>query len=222
MTTTIVAFIVLAFAAGASGLPAPPLRVEFMDGRVTIVANDVRASDILVEWGHAGGTDVQGTDLLGGRRVSLNVQNADESQTLEQIVGPSIGTIAAMKSVPSIGSRFARIILTTGPRPVPPTASPDDPPEARYQYTPAPDVTATSEIVFSTLPSKSPSAAPATDVPEAVFDYTAQFKGASLPAPLPGAATPVTVPAADPETRFHYFTPDRAWKRPAGSTRGGS
>ena len=220
--TTIVAFVVLwALTAVPSVSAAPVLRVTFANDRVTIVALDVLASDVLGEWGRAGGTEIRGAALLGARRVSLEVDSVDESDALARVVGSSFGTIAALKSGAGGGSRFARIIVTRTAE-QPRARSTDDPPEARYRYTAPSDAASTGEIALSGLPSAARELPDPAGVPEAIFEYSEPSKSKPTELPVPGAfIQPEGHPIEPPEARFDYVTPSKAMRaKKTGAAKG--
>jgi hypothetical protein len=217
--------LILAIALMAAGgaLSAEPrqrsaIRMQFADGRVTIIAEDARTSDLLAEWSRIGMTEIAGADRVPDRRITLNVSDQDEEETLRLLAGPGFGFAGYVRrqSVPAT-SRFVRVALVAaGIAPRAQTAPSTAPPEARYLY-PLPEKTwLTSPLSTPAPTSVATSGAGALKDPEAVFGYS-QPQQANLPifdgnfsagpavtaSPLPGLQLP------DPESRFDYSTPVR-------------
>jgi hypothetical protein len=216
----------IALMATGGALSAEPrqsaaIRMQFGDGRVTIVASDVLTADLLAEWSHIGVTEIAGADRVPDRRVTLNISDQDEEETLRLIAGPGFGFAGYVRSTSIPGtSRFARVTLVAAgiaPRAQTRSSSPTGPPEARYSYPmpektwlPQPPVSAPAAASVAT------SGALAPPEPEAVFDYS-QPRQASQPVQDGNFWTGVhrtTQPPPgpllqDPESRFEYSTPVR-------------
>jgi hypothetical protein len=214
----------IALMAAGGAISAEPrqrsaIRMQFGDGRVTIVAADARTADLLAEWSRIGMTEIAGSDRVPDRRITLNVSDQDEEETLRLIAGPGFGFAGYVRSQSVSGtSRFARVTLVAaGIAPRAQTASPTAPPEARYSY-PMPEKT------WLTLPLSTPAAtsvatsgALALPDPEAVFEYS-QPHQTRLPV-LDGSfsagvgqttQSPPGPLLQDPESRFEYSPPARA------------
>jgi HAMP domain-containing protein len=203
----------IAIAIAAAVLAAAPIdareegiRLTFGGGRVSVAAADALASDLLKVWARQGAVEVVGLELLGSRRVTLALEEADEKDALMQIVGDATAFVALWKERPApAASRFARIALGDPQTLVPqPVAETWVDPEARYTYYQSPKQTG---------PDLGPTvAAPAAGapVPERVYDY-------HVPAKANGPVLPMGEPRVepspiDPEARFKYYVPGKIRK----------
>jgi hypothetical protein len=122
--------------------PAPaPRKLELtfdMQGRVTLVAQQVTVSEILAEWSRKGGTRIQGAERLGGGPipVPLLFENRPELEVIEALTRQAAGISVAPRLMGSAGaSRFESIHIVatsaataSSPYPSAPYSNPSAPP----------------------------------------------------------------------------------------------
>jgi hypothetical protein len=190
-----------------------PSRVVFAGGTVTVMADDVRASDLLVEWARTGNVEIQGADLLTGRRITVNVNAVSEDEALLAVIGDAFSFAGVMRDPVEGASRYARLILRPSGVTAPSATSTSGPPEARYSYGPPPHAVSTTDILLTDAAPRSPTfAAPAID-PEARYDYGPPGRSYDprVEATAPGVVAGPTRSSADrdPEAQFEYSLPRR-------------
>ena len=103
---------------------AGDLRLAFLNGRVTLVAQDVPLRKILAEWERVGGTSVVNRDAAPGVSVTLDLADVPETRALAILLQQAAGYFASERSNPEgTSSRFTRIVIMPGgesPAAVPP------------------------------------------------------------------------------------------------------
>lgn len=220
-----------AFMASASVAAAEPRQgsslVSFAVGRVTVVATDARAADILAEWSRVGRTEILGLDRLSGRPLTLALKNVDESTAIEEILGSGYGFAGSIRTAPNGSlSRFTRLVVggSTAPPPVD-SRRPALEPESIFEYSqprkagpPSADgdlaagLGATRDLPAGTPPSE----------PERTFQYFTPLRvqeALSRPQPVvvvpdPAAPAPVYM---DPELKYQYYVPRHAAPKPVAA-----
>ena len=96
---------------------ADELTLTIRDGRVSLVAKDVRVSQILTEWARVGGTTVVDADTITGAPVSLTLEQVPEAEALATVLRAVSGYLAAPRPLGSMGaSRFDRILILVSRR----------------------------------------------------------------------------------------------------------
>ena len=225
VTSIFVSALLLA-ATGAVAAPRPgSILVRFEQGRVSVVATDACAADILAEWSRVGNTEIIGADRLSGRSLTLALTGVDESKALEEILGSGYGFVGSIRTAPDAAvSRFTRLVVGGSIAPLPVDASRHTvEPEALYDYgqprkagPPSADsdlaagLAMTRDLPTGTPPSK----------PESTFEYVTPIRvieALSRPQPVVVVPDPGTPPPAfvDPETRLQYYVPGKAAPKPA-------
>jgi hypothetical protein len=105
----VAAAVVLSCAGPAS---AQVLSIEFQNGRVRLVAENVTVGRILGEWARLGGTTIVNGDRIPGGPVSLMLTDVPERQALEVILRGAAGYMAAARETTAPGrSVFDRILV---------------------------------------------------------------------------------------------------------------
>lgn len=217
--TVAVALVVLSAARPIA--QAPGIGMAFEGGRVTIVATDVLVSDVLNEWGRAGGTIVKGAETLPAARISLRLVDTPEVEALQSILGSSGGYIFTRHGERAAGRSDLKSLTVSPssgkpPVPVQAAAAPQQPvedmPETRYSYgTPAADQT---EIILQERADAAANAPPPLSPEEAKIMPELRFQYAESPVPpvIPGVDAEETKPEeakpdakpdpkSDPKTR---------------------
>jgi hypothetical protein len=91
---------------------ASELKLEITDGRVTLVARDVPARQILTEWARIGQTTIVNADKLPGTPLTLQLDSVPERQALDIVLRNASGYLAAPRAIASAGaSTFDRVII---------------------------------------------------------------------------------------------------------------
>lgn len=117
------------------------LKLEFRDGRVTLVARDVSVRQILAEWGKVGLTQIVNGDRTSSTPVTLQIDGLPERQALEVVLRSVAGYVAAPRRAgnpgPSIYDRIL-VLAVSSPAPAAPPAAnrPLPAPTAPRQPTP--------------------------------------------------------------------------------------
>lgn len=108
----------------ASPSPAGQVRLQILDGFVTLDAKDATAREILVEWARVGQTTVVNAERVPGGPMTLLLERVPEKQALDIVLRSVAGFVAAPRpaSQPT-QSQFDKILLMAAARPavVPPT-----------------------------------------------------------------------------------------------------
>lgn len=130
----------VALCVSAVSLPAAAsdLRLEIRDGKITLIAHDVPAAQILTEWGRVGQTKIINADKLPVGMLTLELQDVPEAKALDIVLRSVSGYFARPRTdLAAGGSLFDRIIIMPpstavaglpGPRP---GAMPVSPPTFR-------------------------------------------------------------------------------------------
>jgi hypothetical protein len=101
--------VVLLWAGPAS---AQVLSIEFQNGRVRLVAENVTVGRILGEWGRLGGTTIVNGDRIPGGPVSLLLTDVPERQALDVVLRGAAGYMVAARDATIPGrSVFDRILV---------------------------------------------------------------------------------------------------------------
>jgi hypothetical protein len=102
---------------------AQGVKLEFVNGRVNLSAQQVPVRAILAEWARLGGTTIQNGDRVQGPALTLELTGVPERQALDVILREVPGYMLAARPEGSRGaSAFDRIMImptTTVPRPTP-------------------------------------------------------------------------------------------------------
>lgn len=117
-TFTLCAALLLAHAATAS---AQGVKLEFLNGRVNLSAQNVPVRTILAEWTRLGGTRIVNGDRVTGAPVTLELQGVPERQALDIVLRGVAGYMLAAREVSGAGgaSTFDRVMIlptSTAPR----------------------------------------------------------------------------------------------------------
>ena len=88
------------------------VQLSIRDGRVSIVAKDATAAQILAAWATIGQTKVVNAERLPGEPMTIVLENASEEHALDVVLRSVGGYIAAARAIPLVNaSRFDRIIV---------------------------------------------------------------------------------------------------------------
>lgn len=116
---------------GAGAASAQTLSVEFHDGQVRLIAENVPVSRILAEWARVGSTTIVNGERIPGAPVTLQLVDVPERQALDVVLRSAAGyMVAARESNQPGASTFDRILVlpTTARAPsaasLPPPAAP--------------------------------------------------------------------------------------------------
>ena len=114
--------LILLAASPAAAAAADQLSLTIDRGRVTLVASDVTAGQILDEWARVGGTTVVNRDTLPDTPVTLQLTSGPEKLALDVILRSASGFVAAPRHAENPGrSLYGRIfVLNTSTVPTPP------------------------------------------------------------------------------------------------------
>jgi hypothetical protein len=97
---------------GASSASAQVLSLEFHDGRVRLIAENVPVSRILDEWARLGGTKIVNGERVPGAPVSLQLTDVPERQALETVLRGAAGyMVLARDTVTPGASAFDKILV---------------------------------------------------------------------------------------------------------------
>lgn len=105
---------------------AAELKLEFIDGRVTLIARDVSVRQILSEWEKVGRTRIVNGDRTSSTPVTLQIDGLPERQALEVVLRSVAGYVAAPRRAgnpgPSIYDRIL-VLAVSSPAPATPPAA---------------------------------------------------------------------------------------------------
>jgi len=109
-----------AIAGSAWPAAAGDLKLTLVDGRATLIAQDVPIRQILAEWARIGKTTIVNGDKLTGPPITLQLVDRPEREVLEVLLRSASGYIAAQRQVSLAGaSMFESVmILPTSRGPV--------------------------------------------------------------------------------------------------------
>lgn len=115
LRTLAAAFIVAGLAWPAQG---GQVKLEILNGLVTLDTKDATIREIFAEWARVGQTRVANAERVTGSPMTLQLQNVPERQALEIILRSAAGYVAAPRAVKQAAlSEFDRIVLMPGARP---------------------------------------------------------------------------------------------------------
>ena len=214
-TITICAGLLLFFAGSSA---AQAVKLEFQDGKVNLIAQNVPVRVILAEWARLGGTRIINGDRVAGTPVTLELRGVAERQALDIVLRGVAGYMIAARDVAGAGaSRFDRIMIlptSTAPRPTatPATFAPPPPQAPRPQ--PIVEEGPEQEPPFDDDPAENPigvtgrgRAVSVGPVNGAGGGRATGAGGQPLPSPLPVAQPPAPRPApGTPTTPANPFT----------------
>ena len=208
---TIAVATVVAAAALILGVPAAsdagqsryPIRIAFVDGGVTLVADGAPASEVLAEWSRVGRTEVLGAELLERRRVTVALEEVSEGEALDAILGRELAYLTVPRRAEPGLSSFARLLIGDAAIATERPVDRSTPPEARYAYFVGERVLSGEDYgkpVFEKLKELPPA-------PETRFAYNVPEKatGGDYGRPV---FEPIDERWLIPELRFQYFTKD--------------
>jgi hypothetical protein len=123
------------YAALTAGLLAVPalasagdLNLTIVDGRVTLVAQDVTVRQILAEWARIGQTKIVNADKLIGPPLTLELRDVPEGQALETVLRSAAGYVVAPRLAGATGtSNFDSIVILATSRAPAVTQAPPSP-----------------------------------------------------------------------------------------------
>jgi len=188
---------------------AAELKLEFRDGRVTLIARDVSVRQILSEWGKVGLTQIVNGDRTSSTPITLQIDGLPERQALEVVLRSVAGYLAAPRRAgnpgPSIYDRILVLAVSSpapaappgGNRPLPAPVSPRQP-TPREGVAPPPLLLPPEEVDEDPNPVRPGGQPPST--PVAPPAYTQPFTRAPGAPPtesspsgtsVPGMVTPV-------------------------------
>jgi hypothetical protein len=212
MTLTRIFGVGMLLALTALPVRAGDLKLEFRDGRVTLLARDVSVRQILAEWAKVGGTQIVNLERVSANPVTMQFEGVSERQALEVILRSMAGYVAAPRRPEHSGrSVYDRILVLAvsnppavsprpGPSPAPfpiprevtapapgplfPTPADDDNADADddVNLTPRPGTLTPGMPVAPTMPT-TPGAAPQT--PRATVPGGTSVPGVVVPVPQP-------------------------------------
>jgi hypothetical protein len=176
---------------------AAELKLEFRDGRVTLVARDVSVRQILSEWGKVGRTQIVNGERTSSTPITLQIDGLPERQALEVVLRSVAGYLAAPRRVGNPGpSMYDRILVLAVSTPAPaappsanrPIAAPMAPPQPspRERLAPPPLLLPPEEVDEDPNPERPGGPPPGTPATPPV--YTQPFTRA--PGAPPAAASP--------------------------------
>lgn len=111
--------------------------VVLHDGRVTIVARNASAAEILDEWTRAGGTTVVNADRLGSARLTIELVDVPEREALDVVLRSAAGYLAVERPVvPATLSRYERIFIMAASTPPRTPGGPAQPQQAPRTFEP--------------------------------------------------------------------------------------
>lgn len=179
--------VVMALPAGAG-----ELKLEFRDGRVTLLARDVSVRQILAEWAKVGGTQVVNLERVSAVPVTLQLEAVSERQALEAILRSVAGYVAAPRRPEHQGrSIYDRILVLAASTP-PPAASP--------RPAPSPAPFPAPREVTAPLPPGPLFPTPADDIDaDADDDANLTPRPGTLTPGMPAAPTGPTTPGVAPQ-----------------------
>ena len=125
MTRRIVLAVVL-LALASLAAQAQTVKVEFLMGKVNLVAQDATLRAILTEWSRVGGTRLVNPERLTGDPVTLELAGVPERQALDILLRDVGGYILGPRTALVTGvSAFDRLVVVTAVagRPAPPGPS---------------------------------------------------------------------------------------------------
>ena len=108
---------------GPGAASAQTVKLEFLNGRVNLTAQNAPIRAILAEWTRLGGTNIVNGDRGAGPPVTLELQGVPERQALDVILRGVAGYMLAARETSGRGaSHFDRMMIL--PTSAPPRATP--------------------------------------------------------------------------------------------------
>ena len=144
---------------GASSASAQVLSLEFHDGRVKLIAENVPVSRILGEWARLGGTKIVNGERVPGAPVSLELVDVPERQALETILRGAAGYMALARetAAPAGASAFDKILVLPTTARAPAAAALPQPPPPQFQNR-------IEQLIRSAAPRSDPPSSPCEQV----------------------------------------------------------
>ena len=125
----------------AGSARAAELKLEFHDGRVTLVARDVSVRQILSEWARVGRTRIVNGERTSATPVTLQIDGLPERRALDVVLRSAAGYMAAPRRADNPGpSRYDRILVLAVSTPPAATNRPSTPAAFPTPRTAAPTV----------------------------------------------------------------------------------
>ena len=124
----------LAALAGAASPASAEVQLVLRGGRVTLVAKDATARQILAEWERVGQTKAVNAERIPGGPLNIELTDVPEQQALDVVLRLATGVVYAPRVDPAPGnlSVFERIIV------MPPSTAPLPPASSSSGSAPAP------------------------------------------------------------------------------------
>ena len=192
VTMLITAILLTAATAGAD------VRVEFHEGRVTVVARNASIQQILTEWARVGGTEVLHAEQMNPAPIAVELNEISENEAPDILLRSAAGYVAAPRRSAVLNrSRYERVLIVAVSTPTSPSAiSP-----------PAPTVAAPPRTVIRgpRFGSGSPAEERGDDKPGVSSTRVGPFgspgssvPGVVVPAPRPRTLPPGPFPGGEP------------------------
>jgi hypothetical protein len=136
----IVAALLVFLCAGSAS--AQVLSLEFHDGRVKLIAENVPVTRILAEWARLGGTKIVNGERVPGAPVTLQIIDVPERQALETILRGAAGymVLARDTATPPGASALDKILVLPTTTRAPAAAAVPPPPPPQFQNRVDPDL----------------------------------------------------------------------------------
>lgn len=136
---------------GATSASAQVLSLEFHDGRVRLIAENVPVSRILAEWARLGGTRIVNGERVPGAPVTLQIIDVPEQQALETILRGAAGYMVSARqtAAPPGASALDKILVLPTTARAPAAAAlppPPPPPQFQNQLEPEPEIEPEPEV----------------------------------------------------------------------------
>jgi hypothetical protein len=100
---------------------AQTVKLDFVNGQVTLITQNAPVSAILAEWARRGGTRIVNGERVPGVPLTLELRDVSERQALDIILRGVAGYMIAAREIPGSGpSRIDRVMIlptSTAPRP---------------------------------------------------------------------------------------------------------
>lgn len=212
---------------------ADELQLTLRDGRVTLIAQNVTARDILTEWAKIGQTTIVNLDQVTSGPVTLEFTDVPERVVLDVLLRSAGGYLAAPRApVLPAASMYDRVLVmvtgsTAGSAAGTPTVGPPSRPSARAPVAPArPPFSfggAQSAAPSSPFGTPAPNAAPAflgpagTESPDVANDDQQGAIALERPYPTPAAQPLTPLLPGDASTQGTPPSAANPWGVPAGS-----
>ena len=157
---------VLVVLLGASSASAQVLSLEFHDGRVRLIAENVPVSRILDEWARLGGTKIVNGERVPGAPVTLQLTDVPERQALEIVLRGAAGYMVLARGTVTPGaSAFDKILVLPTTSRAPAAAAPAQPAPTPPQFQNRPDTDVDLDEPAENPQPQSPGTFPRSRVP---------------------------------------------------------